>query len=443
MTRAEILTTGDELLRGDVVNTNAAWLGARLQQLGVELGRGVTVGDGLASLEAAVGEAVTRTEILLVSGGLGPTDDDRTTEAVARAAGGLPLEIHAGALDQIRERFARAGFPYTPNNEKQAYLPRGAELLPNPHGTAPGFMLEIGTALVFCMPGVPLELKPMFDDEVAPRIRSRHPGLTPARIRSLNCFGLGESQIDHRLCGLEEAVPGEPGLETTFHYRASFPEVRVVLVVRARDAARESSAAALLARLEAEARARLGVHLYGVDETSFSDALVAALKGANATVAFAESCTGGLCGDLITRASGSSEVFELGVVTYSNAFKTRMVGVPEEVLARHGAVSRECVEAMALGVRALAGASYGVAVSGIAGPGGGTPEKPVGTVHFALASEQGVRHLERVFPFDRQRVKQLSAYTALALVLHELRRSEGDPLSGRYAASAGTPGRQP
>lgn len=451
---AEILTTGDELLRGDVVNTNATWLATRLKQLGVELNRVVTVGDALEGLTDAVLEALPRCELLVVSGGLGPTDDDRTTLAVARAVGAEPLELHAAALEAMRERFARGGYQLTPNNDKQAYLPRGATLLPNAYGTAPGFLLRAEGAprrcpdgglepcaaatnnhcRVICLPGVPSELKGIFEDEVVPRLRAEL-ALSPALHLSLNVFGLGESQIDHRLGDLLQSCGGAGSCTVTVHYRTCFPENRVLLVVRPGEGG-HAEAAALLGRLEAQARARLGRHVFGVDEQSFADAVVAALREAAATVALAESCTGGQAGNLITSAAGSSDVFGLGVVSYSNQFKQRVLGVPEDVLARHGAVSRECVLAMANGVRALAGSTYGVAVSGIAGPGGATADKPVGTVHFALCGPQGVRHLHRVFPFDRLRVKRIAAYTALSLVLHEakgLLPSTDDPLEGRWA----------
>jgi nicotinamide-nucleotide amidase len=414
---AEILTVGDELLRGEVVDTNATWLAGRLGRLGLSVSRCVTLGDPLEPLAAQVRLAAGRCQVLVLSGGLGPTEDDRTTEAVALAAG-QPLEPRPEALQALRERFARAGYELTPNNEKQAHLPRGATLLENDQGTAPGFMAPIGDCLVFCLPGVPRELKAMFDARVVPLLSERM-GARPALVRSLNTFGIGESQVDHRLADLLQAVDLE-GCRVTLHYRTSFPINRVILVLHPPDDAGDGRGPRVLARLEQELRRRIGRHVFGADETSFSDAVVAALRRAGATVALAESCTGGLAGDLLTRAAGSSEVFQLGVVAYANAFKERLLGVPPEVLERHGAVSRQCVEAMARGVRQLAGATYGVAISGIAGPGGGSQERPVGTVHLALASEAGVRHVQRLFPFDRQRNKSLAAHAALALVLREV-----------------------
>jgi nicotinamide-nucleotide amidase len=352
--------------------------------------------------------------VLVMSGGLGPTEDDRTTEAVALAAG-QPLELRPDALEALRQRFARAGYELTPNNEKQAYLPRGATLLENTQGTAPGLMAPIGQCLVFCMPGVPREMKSMFDTRVVPLLENRL-GARPALVRSLNTFGIGESKLDHRLADLLQAVDLE-GCDVSLHYRTSFPTNRVILVLH--EPGRER-APRVLDRLEQEIRRRIGKHVFGTDETSFSDAVVAALRRAGATLALAESCTGGLAGDLLTRAAGSSEVFQLGVVTYANAFKERLLGVPREVLQTHGAVSQACVEAMARGVRELAGATYGVAISGIAGPGGGSEGRPVGTVHLALAAEEGVRHVQRQFPFDRQRNKSLAAHVALALALREV-----------------------
>lgn len=414
---AEILTVGDELLRGDLADTNGAWLAARLFRLGITVERIVSLGDPLGALVEYLSEAIQRGRLVLVTGGLGPTEDDRTSEAVARAAG-APLELRQPVLDALRERFERSGFTFTPNNEKQAHLPHGAVLVPNPRGTAPGFMVRAGQARIVCMPGVPSEMKGMFEETVAPLLVQELEGVRPARTRVLRTFGMGESQIDQRLSGvLDELESGEISL--SLHYRTSFPENHVMLVVRGGDA----RAGELLDRFEEEARRRLGERVvYGVDDTTFSDAVVAALREAGATVALAESCTGGLAADLLTGASGSSAVFELGVVTYSNTFKHRILGVPEQVLEQHGAVSRECVLAMARGVRELAGSTFGVAISGIAGPTGGSPDKPVGTVHFALCHEGGERHVERRFPWkERRRIKEISAHVALALVLGQLK----------------------
>lgn len=417
---AEILTVGDELLRGDVVDENSAWLATRLGQLGLEVRRSVSVGDDMEPLVRQLQRCAARCDLLVITGGLGPTDDDRTTEAVGRLTGAA-LQLREDVLEAMRERFKRAGFTLTKNNEKQAWIPAGATLLENRWGTAPGYLVRHERCRVACMPGVPLELKKIFDRVLAPLLEQEL-SCRPAVIRSLNTFGIGESQLDHRLGEVLQQVD-HGACEVTVHYRTSFPCNHLILVARPDESADADAATAALDRLEAAARGAVGKYIYGVDDTSFSDAVVAALEEAGATVALAESCTGGLVGDLITSASGSSAVFELGCVTYSNEVKHKMLGVPMEIFEEHGAVSQPCVEAMAAGVRRLAGADYGVAVSGIAGPTGGTPDKPVGTVHFAVASAAGVTHLHRVFPFDRRRVKVVSAHTALALVMRELKRS--------------------
>jgi len=439
---AEILTIGDELLRGDLVDTNGSWLARRLFQLGVGVTRILSTGDELEQLTQHLTRALAAgTGLVLVTGGLGPTDDDRTSEAVARATG-RPLELDQPTLETLRWRFEQAGYPFTPNNEKQAHFPRGATLIPNRRGTAPGFALTHEATphrtTIICLPGVPSEMKVMFDDTVVPLLQEVAE-LPPSRARVLRVFGMGESQIDQRLQGLLSTLDqGE--MEISLHYQTSFPENQVILVARG---GQEQETTALLDRFEQEVRSRLGPReIFGVDDTSFSDAVVGALRRAGATVALAESCTGGLAGDLITRASGSSEVFELGVVTYSNEFKHRMLEVPSDVLEQQGAVSRECVLAMAHGVRRLAGSTFGVAISGVAGPGGGTPDKPVGTVHFALAHEEGERHLVRRFPWveDRQRIKEISAHVALALVLRHLvggGSPDSDLFAGRWKPGAG------
>ena len=413
----EILTVGDELLRGDVVDENSAWLATRLGQLGLAVRRCVSVGDPLEPLVRQLERAAGRCQLLVVTGGLGPTDDDRTTEAVGRL-GGLELQLREDVLEAMRERFRRAGYTLTANNEKQAWIPAGATLLENSWGTAPGYMVRHGQCRIVCLPGVPMELKKIFDAHVAPLLQQQLE-CRPALVRSLNTFGIGESQLDHRLGRLLDEVD-HGDCEVSVHYRTSFPCNHLILVVRPAEGAPAQAASSVLDRLEAAAREQVGKYVYGVDDTSFSDAVVAALREHGATLALAESCTGGLTGDLITSASGSSEVFELGAITYSNEVKHKLLGVERQIFEDHGAVSQQCVEAMARGVRRLAGADFGAAISGIAGPTGGTQEKPVGTVHFAVASAAGVRHLHRVFPFERQRVKIVAAHTALALVMREL-----------------------
>ncbi|MEK6607253.1 MAG: nicotinamide-nucleotide amidohydrolase family protein [Myxococcota bacterium] len=436
MASSEILTVGDELLRGDIVDTNAAFLAERLFDLGLSASAILSVGDAQGGLVEALRAAGARTDLLVVSGGLGPTEDDRTAEAAARAAG-VSRALDAPSLEAMRARFAHANdrgpksasasergaeevpkrseaFAMTPNNESQAWLPDGAEALPNPVGTAPGFAMTLGRARAFFLPGVPRELQRMFADEVAPRLTALGLGRR-RRMRTLRVFGMGESQIDHRLRDL-------PLEGVALHYQTRFPENLVKLVC-------EDEAA--LARVEALIRERLGDAIYGVDDETMPARVGAALRARGATLAVAESCTGGLLGHLITEVPGSSEYFRFGAVCYANEHKARVLGVSGETLAHEGAVSRACVLEMAEGVRRLGQASFGVAVSGVAGPSGGTPETPVGTVHLAVADEGGRRMAKKLFhpatgPLAREQIKRLAAFGALALLLGACERGFRD-----------------
>ncbi|HJZ87816.1 MAG TPA: competence/damage-inducible protein A [Polyangia bacterium] len=402
----EILTIGDELTRGEIVDTNSSYLAERLSELGFRVTWMTSCTDDAADIRRALEAARQRARLILVSGGLGPTEDDRTVDVIAELAGVEP-QVEPRALAFMQERFGRMGFQLTPNNLRQVRVPAGAEVLPNRAGLAPGFRVRMGEADLYAMPGVPRELKRIFADEIEPRLRA----LTPAgatRVRTFHIYGMGESHIDHRLAGL---VSGQPGV--SIHYRVLFPENRVKLVVRDRDPA---AAETRLGALETEARARLGRHIYGVDGETFPAAVGRILRGQGATLALAESCTGGLVGHLVTSVAGSSDYFLCGVVSYSNQAKQKLLGVRPETLAAQGAVSEACAREMAEGVRALAGATVGVAISGIAGPGGGTPEKPVGTIHVAIAGPLGTRHRQLLYQGDREQVKQVAAHAALAMI---------------------------
>ena len=406
MAEAEILTIGDELTRGEVVDTNSTFFAERLTELGFRVTWMTSTTDDAAHIREAVLRACARAPLVVVSGGLGPTEDDRTLDVIAEAAG-VPVDPEPGALARMEERFARVGFALTPNNLRQVRIPRGAEVLPNRAGLAPGVRLPLGGAELFVMPGVPREMRRIWQEEVEPRLRARGAGIA-TRAVTLHVYGLGESHVDHRLAGLLEGHPG-----ASIHFRIVFPETRVKLVVREADGARAEER---LRALEAAARERLSPYVYGADGDSLPAALGRLLRERGATLGLAESCTGGLVGHLVTSVPGSSEYFRLSVVTYSNEAKQKLLGVQAETLAAAGAVSEACVREMAEGVRALSGATLGAAVSGIAGPGGGTPEKPVGTVHLAVAGPDGVRHRQLLWPGEREQVKQVAAHAALGLV---------------------------
>jgi nicotinamide-nucleotide amidase len=400
-----VLSIGTELTRGEIVNTNAAHLAARLTDLGFEVVEIATVDDDIPRILYTLRRLSSSCALIVCTGGLGPTTDDLTAEAAA-AALGVPLRRNEDAMLQVRQRFQQLGRPMSPSNEKQAFLPEGAEILPNAHGSAPGFALHFGESVAFFLPGVPAEMLPMFDTQIAPRVSgiARNNRVQ----RRLHTFGLGESLVGERLAGVEELFHG-----VTLGYRVHFPEVEVkVLAVGATPADTRD----LCDRATVEVRRRLGPRVYGEDNDTLGAVLGTLLRAKASTLAVAESCTGGLVGHLITRQAGASDYLLLDAVTYSNASKTTLLGIKEETLGVHGAVSEHVAAAMASGVQRLAGATFGLAVTGIAGPGGATETKPVGTVFLAVATPDRVEVSQRHFGGDRERVQMLAAYTALDLL---------------------------
>jgi nicotinamide-nucleotide amidase len=400
---AAILSIGTELTRGQIVNGNAAWLAAELTGIGFEVQEVATIDDHVERIGAAL-ERLSSHAVVVATGGLGPTTDDMTAWSVAQALG-VPLERDASCLDAIRRRFEAMGRTMSPSNEKQADLPRGADALPNPVGTAPGFAVHVGRAHAFFLPGVPHEMERMFSDQVAPRISKLAPNLT-YEVR-LKTFGLPESVVGEKLAGIEQAFPG-----VTIGYRAHFPEIEVKLLATA---ASQAEARAVAGRAADETRARLGSAVYGEGSDTFPQVVARALKARGMMLALAESCTGGLVGHLLTRAP-ASDYFIADAVTYANSAKTRLLGVSEDMLRGHGAVSPEVAAAMAEGVRRITGADIGMSITGVAGPSGGTPDKPLGLVYWAVAHAGGTVVQDRVFAGERIRIQTLAAYNAMALV---------------------------
>jgi nicotinamide-nucleotide amidase len=424
--RAEILTIGDELLRGEIVDTNKSFLSERLLGLDVETRHHVSVCDDPEDMAEALRAAVARSDVVLVSGGLGPTRDDLTVEVLARTFG-RKLVLHEPSLAAIRAFFARFGREMSENNAKQAWLPEGAEALANPIGTAPGCFLEEGAALVFCMPGVPRELVRMMDEQVLPRIAARRGGGAVVRARLLRTFGLGESNLDERLQGVAT------DLGATLGFRTQFPDNHVRVVVR------DASAAAAEARLEAACaavRERLGALVYAEGEETLEAVTGRLLAESGRTIAVAESCSGGLLAERISSVPGASAYFRGGVVAYANAVKVSALEVPAALLEQHGAVSGPVACAMAEAVRKRFDADFGVATTGISGPSGGSPEKPVGLVFVALARAGETRAEELVLPFDRERHRRLTAQLALDQVRRTLLGVE--PLVLRYGRRGGS-----
>ena len=431
--KAEVLTIGDELLRGEIVDSNKAFLSDRLLSLDIETHYHASVRDVPADMIDAFRRAAERSDIVLVSGGLGPTRDDLTAESLAQAFG-REMRLDESALAGIRAFFAAVGREMTENNTSQAYFPDGAEVLANPIGTAPGFMLDVKDAVFFCMPGVPREMMRMMDEQVLPRVAARlsGSGARVVRARLLRTFGMGESTLDAELADI--AASGD----VVLGFRTSFPDNYLRPVARAATAAQ---ADALLDRVCDAIRARLGALVYGEGEETLEQVVGRLLRERGARVAVAESCTGGLVAEKLTDVPGSSDYFVGGVVAYADAAKRALLGVPEALLAAHGAVSEPVARAMAEGARARFGADLAVATTGISGPGGGSEAKPVGLVHIALADAQGTHGDHFVFPLDRTRHRQLTAQVALDWIR---RRLLGFPLEGptllRRRGGTSTPG---
>jgi len=411
---AEILTIGDEVLRGEIIDTNKSFLSERLLSLDIETRFHASVLDDPADMIDAFRRACGRSTYVLVSGGLGPTRDDLTAATLAEAFG-RKLELDPDALETIRAFFRSVGRDMSLNNESQAYFPSDAEVLSNPIGTAPGFLVvERGTCF-FCLPGVPRELHRMMDEQVLPRIAARAGSGSVVRSALLRTFGMGESSLDAELADI--ATSGGVSLG----FRTAFPDNYLRPVARADTA---EAAEANLARVGAAIRERLGALVYGEGDETLEAVVGRLLTEQRKTVAVAESCTGGLIASRITGTPGSSAYFEGGVVAYANSAKEKLLGVRPEDLAQHGAVSEVVARAMAEGARSRFGADFGVATTGISGPEGGSDEKPVGTVFVALAREDGTHCEHFVFPLDRTRHRQLTAQVGLDWVRRTLLGAE-------------------
>lgn len=406
---AAVLCIGTELTRGELLNSNATWLAESLTRIGLEVTSVDCVDDDRGRIEAYLKRLAAEHQVLVCTGGLGPTTDDLTTECAARVAG-VGVTRDAASLSHIAERLRRYGrADMLAANAKQADFPEGARILPNPNGTAPGFCVKLGGAPAYFMPGVPLEMKAMFEQHVAPELGAL---VTRARRQIvLRCFGLPESEVNTRLAGVEARYGVIIG------YRASLPEIEVKVLAEAET---PDDALEVARRAADDARERLGDHIYAEGFTSLPEHVAGLLAAQGKTLAIAESCTGGLAAELVTRVPGSSRYFLGGVVAYANRVKTELLGVPAPLIAEHGAVSAEVARAMAEGVRARLGADLGLAFTGVAGPDGGTAQKPVGLVHWALASASGTEARERVFVGDRAAVRRRAAFSGFDLIRRSL-----------------------
>lgn len=415
----ELINTGSELLLGRVLNTHQQWICRKLADMGRTVTRQWCVADNGQEIQDAVLEALTRADVVITTGGLGPTSDDLTRDLIAKLLG-RHLVVNSAVLDNIEAYFRRRGRPLPESAKAQALVPTGARILPNRFGTAPGLAMEVepnrfrdggGKSWVILLPGPPREMRPMFEEFVPALLASEFPPVTPMVCRTLRTTGMGESTVEEKVTGpLRGLVEG--GLELGYCARPSEVDVRLV--------GRGDTAEELVTRAEAIVRRCLGEVIYGSEDESLESVVVRQLTKLRRTVALAESCTGGRIADRLTNVPGASKVLICGLVTYSNLAKERFLGVTGEALAEHGAVSRMVAQQMAEGARQRCGTDYALAVTGIAGPDGGTPEKPVGTVFIALSSATGGEIEKHVNAFDRETFKWITSQQALDLLRRAL-----------------------
>jgi nicotinamide-nucleotide amidase len=378
---AWILACGTELIIGHCADTNSAWLAEKLASVGIETDRILTVPDRAALLANALREAAAESDVILLTGGLGPTEDDLTRTSLAEVAG-VPLTVDPPSLENIRAFFAERAREMPPANQVQAMIPRGARALPNLCGTAPGIAIELQGTPCFAMPGVPFEMRAMFEREVLPELAA----LASSSVllsRNLHCFGRGEADIGQSIRDL--MAPGRNPIVGT---RAGLSVITLRIDARAAD---PPAAEIMLDEVERELRARLGPIIYGRGDDTLQSAVGELLVAANQTVAVAESCTGGLLGKLFTEVPGSSRYFLGGIISYADAVKTRLLGVPQETLRSHGAVSERVARAMAEGAAAALASDWAISITGIAGPAGGSACKPVGLVYVGLKTPTEVQ----------------------------------------------------
>jgi nicotinamide-nucleotide amidase len=412
---AELLTIGDEILYGQITDTNTQWMGSVLADIGVRVVRKSSVGDDRKAILAVLAEAETRADIILMTGGLGPTKDDLTKHLLCEYFG-TTLQLNDEALAMVTDFFARRGRELTELNRQQAALPVGSTYLPNTRGTAPGMWFERNGRVFVSMPGVPHEMKGLMTDEVLPRLQTQFvlPTIYHKMIRTI---GIGESYLAERITAWEESLPPHIRLA----YLPSMGMVKLRLTAFGEDRAQ------LQADVEAEIERVIPLiwpYVYGYDADELEDVLAQLLRASGQTVAVAESCTGGYLAHLLTKVPGSSAYFLGGIVSYANAVKEQALGVRPEILQEHGAVSEATIRAMAEGVRTRLGASIGLATSGIAGPDGGTPDKPVGTVWIAVADAGGTLTRRLQLGGTRTQNIHLSALNLLNLLRKRLLQEE-------------------
>ncbi len=410
MLSAEIIAIGSELLTPDRADTNSLWLTEKLNGIGIEVKLKTIVGDDDARLEETIKDSIKRSSVVIMTGGLGPTEDDITRKVAARAMG-RRLMLNEKVLEEISARFLKWGRKMPEINSRQAMVIEGAEVLENPNGTAPGMYLEHDGREVVLLPGPPREMRPMFENFVLPKLTAKAGDVRVVR-RVLRVAAMGESAVDERIAPVYSQYKNP---QTTILFNRS--EIEIHLTAQAKT---EQDAELLLDGLAGQIEERLGDAIFAFRGETMEEIVGLRLAVNGFTLAVAESCTGGLVAQRLTEIPGSSVYFVEGVVAYSNEAKVRTLGVDEGLIARHGAVSAEVAEAMAEGVRRRADTDFGVSVTGIAGPGGGSEEKPVGLVYIALADDAHTEHRKLMLPGDRHLIRWRSSQAALDLLRRRL-----------------------
>lgn len=410
MKAAEIIAIGTELLTPDRSDTNSLWLTEKLNDIGVEVKLKTIVGDDEDRLEEAIRDALKRSDIVITTGGLGPTEDDITRQVSARAIG-RELNYHKDIEEHLRERFRAWGREMPEINKRQAYAIEGSEILPNPNGSAPGMLVKLEGKILAVFPGPPREMQPMFLEHLLPRLRDIAGDVFVKR-RVLKVTGMGESAVDEIAAPIYRAYEN---VQTSILFNKS--EVEIHLAARSES---EDRAISTLNEITTKLAAAFGISLFTTAGESMEQVVARLLSERGETVSTAESCTGGLIARRLTELPGSSKFFMEGAVTYSNEAKIRRLGVPREVLEEFGAVSSETAEEMARGMRDRAGTDHAISVTGIAGPDGGSEEKPVGTVWFGLADSDGVKTTRVFLPGDRHLIRWRASQAALDLLRRRL-----------------------
>jgi nicotinamide-nucleotide amidase len=406
MKKASIVSIGNELLNGQTIDTNTTYLSSQLLSIGIPVVSSYTVGDDMNAIVRAFDLASTDAEVILVSGGLGPTDDDLTRQAFAKFLG-TELQLQNELLERIQNFFTRRNLQMPERNKIQAYIPAGAKALANDIGTAPGIIVEVNGKLLAALPGVPPEMKRMFEESVLPQLQL-FAGSQAVVVRKIKCFGAGESTIAEMLGPVSQR-----GRNPLINFTVNYGVITLHIIATAEN---KNKALQMVEKDEKFLRDKLGELVYGADEQTLGEVVGEKLAQHKKTIAIAESCTGGILAKLLTDIPGASRYFTHGWITYSNTAKTTELGVPADLIEKYGAVSEQAAQAMARGARKKARADFAISITGIAGPDGGTEQKPAGLVYISVDSDKGCNTKSCLFSGDRQLIRLRAAQNALNML---------------------------